>query len=164
MRLTLSQFRAIKEQKGWRSYAALLLDEQRLSPETTSQFETHWIEAGHHMREQIADDRVLVRLLRHVLPAYEGEAIELFRGENTSRWEARAVGLAWTSNIETARMFGRGLNAVKSGGVLLTARFESTAIISGPNMHSRYLGEDQFTINPFASTTFLAIETFSPIT
>lgn len=162
--MTLDQFRTIKEQKGWRSYAALLLDEQRLSPETTDQFGTHWIEAGHHMREQITDDRLLVRLLRHVLPTYEGEAIQLFRGENTSRWEKRAVGLAWTPNIETARKFGRGLNAVNSGGVLLTARFEPNAIISGPNRHSRYLHEEQFTIDPFASTTFSAIEYFAPIT
>lgn len=163
MRITLDQFRAIKEQTGWRAYADVLLGGQGLTIETTDQFGTYWIEAGHHMREQIADDRVLVRLLRHVLPAYDGEAVELYRGENTSRWEKGAVGLAWTSNIEIARMFGRGLNAMHSGGVLLKARFETSAIISGPNRHSGYLGEDQFTIDPLASTAVSAIESFPPI-
>lgn len=52
------------------------------SAETMNQFGTYWIEAGHHMRQQIWDDRLLVCLLRHLLPPYEGEAIELFRGEN----------------------------------------------------------------------------------
>lgn len=116
------------------------------------------------MREQIADDRLLVRLLRHILPSYEGGAKELFRGENRNRWENRVIGLAWTSNIEAARMFGGGLNAVRSGGVLLKARFEPEAIISGPNTHSNYLGEDQFTIDPFSSSTFSAIEFFPPVT
>jgi len=161
--VTLDQFRAIKEQGRWGLYAALLLREQKLAPDATEQFGTYWIEAGHHMREQIADDRVLVRLLRHVLPAYDGEAVELYRGENTSRWEKGAVGLAWTSNIEIAIRFGSGLNAVHSGGVLLKARFETSAIISGSNRHSRYLGEDQFTIDPFASTAVSAIEYFPSI-
>jgi hypothetical protein len=162
--MTLVQFRTIKEQKRWASYAIMLLDDQRLTPEATEQFGTYWIEAGHHMREQIGDDRLLVCLLRHILPAYEGESIELVRGENESRWKSGAIGLAWTSSTEAARMFGCGLNAVYSGGVLLKARFEPEAIISGPNAHSRYLGENQFTIDPFASTEISAIEFFPPTT
>ena len=162
--MTLDQFRAIKEQRRWGSYAALLLSEQKLAPDATEQFGTYWVEAGHHIREQIADDRVLVRLLRHILPPYEGEAIELFRGENRNRWKSGVVGLAWTASGETARMFGSGLNAVGSGGVLLKARFEPEAIISGPNGHSRYLGEGQFTVDPFAAPTLSAIEFFPAVT
>lgn len=158
--MTRDQFHAITEQKGWGPYAASFLTGQRLTPEAADKFGTYWIEAGHHIREQIADDRVLVQLLRHILPLYEGEAIELFRGENRNRWEKHAIGLAWTSNLEIAKMFGSGLNAVHSGGVLLKARFEPQAIISGPNSHSRYLDEDQFTIDPFSSSTFSAIEFF----
>ena len=60
--------------------------------------------------------------------------------------------------------FGSGLNAVGSGGVLLKAHFEPEAIISGPNAHSNYLGESQFTVDPFAVTTILATEFFPAIT
>src|SRR6267154_6909097 len=109
-RMTLEEFRSITEQKQWGSHAALLLNGDRPKPEETDQFATFWIERGHRMREQIADDQKLVRLLRHMLPPYEGVAIELFRGENKSRWTSGAIGLAWTPNAETARMYARGLN------------------------------------------------------
>lgn len=162
--MTVDQFRAIKEQGHWATYAATLLNERKLQAETMDQFGTYWIEAGHHIREQIGDDRLLVCLLRHILPPYGGKAIELFRGENRDRWSNGAIGLAWSASAETARMFGRGLNAVGSGGVLLKARFEPEAIISGPNAHSKYLGENQFTVDPFAITTISASEFFPAIT
>jgi hypothetical protein len=107
-----------------------------------------------------ADDRLLVRLLQHLLPPYQGEATTLFRGENVERFEARRVGFAWSSRIEVARMFGRGLNSVPCGGVLLRARFEPTAIVCGSPAQSQYLGEDQCTIDPFAGTVVTAVERF----
>lgn len=162
--MTLEHFRAIKEQGCWGAYATFLLSERELTPAAIAQFGTYWIEAGHHIREQIADDRLLVRLLRRILPPYEGKSIELFRGENRNRWENKIVGLAWTANVDTARMFGRGLNAVGGGGVLLRARFEPGAIISGPNVHSSYLGEKQFTVDPFARTAILVVEFYPAIT
>jgi hypothetical protein len=161
--VTLEQFRATKKQGRWGTYAIFLLNEQKLSPNTIAHFGTYWVEAGHHIREKIADDRVLIRLLRHLLPPYEGGAIELFRGENRNRWESNKVGLAWTASADSARMFGRGLNAVGMGGVLLKARYEPEAIICGPNTHSNYLGENQFTIDPFAGTEISAIEFFPAI-
>lgn len=162
--MTLDNFRTIKEQCLWGEYAIYLLNEREITSEAKDQFGTYWIEAGHHMREQIADDRTLVRLLRHLLPPYKGETIELFRGENRRRWQNKVVGLAWTASADTARMFGRGLNAIDTGGVLLKAFFEPEAIISGPNSHSNYLGENQFTIDPFAGTVITAIEIFPAIT
>jgi hypothetical protein len=161
--MTLDQFRATKEQGQWAAYAASLLSKQKLPSETMDQFGTYWIEAGHHIREQIGDDRLLVCLLRHLLPPYEGEAIELFRGENRDRWKCGAIGVAWRANAETARMFGSGLNAVGSGGVLLKAYFEPEAIISGPNAHIKYLGKSQFTVDPLAVTTISATEFFPAI-
>lgn len=163
MHMTLDHFRALKEQGHWGVYATSLLKMREITPEAIAQFGTYWIEAGHHIREQIADDRKLVRLLRHLLPPYEGKTLELFRGENRSRWESKAVGLAWTTCADTARMFGRGVNAVGTGGVLLKASFESKAIITGPNSHSSYLGENQFTIDPFAGTVISATEFFPAI-
>lgn len=139
------------------------MEQQALTSEAVTHFGTYWIEAGHHIREQVADDEFLMRLLRKMLPPYKGEGIELFRGENLDRWKSGAIGLAWTMNIDTARMFAGGLNAVCSGGVLLRAHVEPAAIISGPNTHSGYLGEAQFTVDPNSLRHVSALEFFPPI-
>lgn len=162
--LVLEELRLITERKEWAAYYRVLLRENAMVPATRDAFGTHWIESGHRIREQIANDRELVRLLRQLLPPYEGKTITLFRGENRARYRSGLLGLAWSSNLDTARMFGRGLNAVLSGGVLLRAQFAPTAIISGPNKHSTHLGEDQFTVDPLAATTLSAIEFYPVVT
>ena len=161
--MTLEEFRAVTAQQRWRSYASSFIEEKSISADAVEHFGTYWIEGGHRIREQIADDPVLVRLLRHVLPAYDGEGLELYRGENRGRWDSGRIGLAWTQNLETARMFGSGLNAVGTGGVLLKGRFDVGAIISGLNRHSVYLGEGQFTVDPFASATISAVEFYPAV-
>lgn len=158
--MTLDDFRETTKNGAWKSHALLLLDSPRPHPAISEQFGTYWIEGGHRIREQIADDHNLVRLLRHMLLPYEGSALTLFRGENIERWKAGQVGLAWTAEIEVARMFGQGLNSVLSGGVLLKGHFEPAAIISAPNAHSHYLGEGQYTIDPCYAANIIAIETF----
>jgi hypothetical protein len=160
--MSLDIFRKTTEQKGWKLRTQLLLEVSNISVEMKEEFGTYWIEAGHHIREQISDDRQLVRFLRHLLPPYDGDALTLFRGESLERWINGTVGLAWTPKIEVARMFASGLNSVGSGGVLLAGRFEAKAIISGSNPHSCYLGEEQLTVDPFYGTNLMAIEQFAP--
>jgi hypothetical protein len=161
--MTLEDFRKITKNGAWKSRTLLLLNGQPPQPEITGHFGTYWIEGGHHIREQIADDRVLVCLLRHMLPPYEGSALTLFRGGNLERWEAGQVGLAWTTDIDVARMFGRGLNSVRSGGVLLKGHFEPEAIIAGPNGHSCYLGEGQYTVDPSYAANIILVEKFRAV-
>ena len=161
--MTLNQFRVIAQQKCWGSYATLFLDDEGAVSDALDSFGMYWIEAGHIMREQIANDQLLVRLLRRFLRPYTGMPVELYRGENWNRWQNRSIGFAWTSGVEVARMFGRGLNAVQSGGVLLRANFKPEAIISGPDDHSKYLGEDQYTIDPFSLSDVSAVELFPPV-
>ena len=133
------------------------------SPGQKDQFAIYWVEAGHRIREQISDDRVLVNLLRRLLPPYQGGNLKLYRGENLDRLTSNHIGFAWTSELCTAEMFARGLNAIKSGGVLLEGYFKSKAIISGPDAHSVYLGEKQFTIDPFISGEIVTLTKFPPI-
>ena len=125
-------------------------------------FGSSWIQHGRRIRVLVGNDRVLCDLLRRRLPPYTGGAITLYRGENLGRWRAGTLGFAWTLNVEVARMFARGLNAVPPGGVLLRCRFEPTSIISGPNDHSGYLQEDQFTVDPFSAVGVQEIEEFPP--
>lgn len=159
--MALDQFREITTKREWRARALALIDTPR--PQTSAaEFGTYWIEGGHHIREQIADDRILASLLRHLLVPYEGGPVTLFRGENLDRWKAGCIGLTWTTDLDIAKMFGRGLNAVRSGGVLLRGHFGPEAIIAGPNVHSNYLGEGQFTIDPTHAQELIVIEDFPP--
>ena len=158
--MTSDDFRRITEQQGWKSNANLLLNEASPTVDTLAAFDSYWTVAGHHVREQIADDQLLVRLLRRLLPPYEGGVQTLFRGENRDRWERGAVGFAWTPDASVARMFGRGLNANSFGGVLLKCTFISAAIICGPNSHSRHLGENQYTVDPFQCRDILILESY----
>lgn len=161
--MTLDDLRETTKAGSWKSRAHLLLNGPRPHPEASESFGTYWIEGSHRIREQVANDKMLVRLLRHILPPYEGGTITLFRGESIERWEAGTFGLAWTSNVEVAKMFGGGLNSVPSGGVVLTGCFEPKAIITGPNAHSKYLGEEQYTIDPYLAANIVVVETF-PLT
>jgi len=158
--MAVDQLRQVTRDRGWKAYALSLLSSSAGCSNFPEDFATYWIEGGHHIREQLADDRLLVRLLRHALPSYEGPALTLWRGENVDRWESQQTGFAWTSELEIARMFGRGLNAVNSGGLLLEGRFEPAAIISGPSDHSHYLGEGQFTVDPRYASSLAVVERF----
>lgn len=111
------------------------------------QFHNHWHVRGHRVREQIADDVVMLDALHLLLPTYQGPSMTLFRGENADRFDAGQIGPAWTSKTKVAEMFGRGLQAIGSGGVLLRVYASEAAIISGPSRHSLYLGEAEFTLD-----------------
>jgi hypothetical protein len=160
--MSVEDFRNITNHNLWSNHVHFLLSQSIHTQETIQQFSTYWIEAGHRIREQISDDRLLVSLLRHVLPTYKGCSVKLFRGENQKRWEAGNIGLAWTTDIDIAIMFARGLNSSPLGGILLEGNFQPEAIICGPNSHSSYLGEEQFTIDPFYITSIVTIEKFAP--
>lgn len=146
--MTRSDFQVVTRLRRWRSVVRDLLATSQCDQDTLTAFAEAWIEAGAHIREQVGDDSLLVRLLRMMLPPYRGGSIRLFRGENIDRFAASSIGLAWTPMRGTAEMFGRGHNAVESGGVLLSAVFPPASVISGPVAHSEYLGEDQYTVDP----------------
>lgn len=158
--MTLEDFRDVTRQAAWRELASTLLRVAVVPPELVTSFSTYWVEGGHRVREQLGDDRQLVQLLRKVLPPYTGAPVELFRGENAQRCSQGLIGLAWTPDREVAEMFGRGLNAVPGGGVLLRGVFDAGAIICGPSAHSRYLGEGQFTIDPFLPVALDVLERY----
>jgi hypothetical protein len=74
-----------------------------------------------------------------------------------------SIGLAWTQDVGVAQMFGRGLNATKTGGVLLQGTFIPALIISGPNEHSSYLQEEQFTVEPPLAQDVKVVEEYPPL-
>lgn len=155
-------FTAISDDRRWKSIAETVVEGREPAPFPFDQFGSYWITFGRHIREQIANDRLLRDFLRRTLPPYEGETVTLFRGENLERWSAGVVGFAWTPDIAVARRFGKGLNADQTGGVLLKCIMSPTSIISGPNAHSNYLGEQQFTIDPFVVSGVNELERYPP--
>ena len=111
-------------------------------------FHTEWTIRGHRIREQAADDALLLKALHVLLPTYRGSELTLFRGESASRYNGCAMGFAWTTSEDTARMFARGLNAMHAGGgVLLSTHAPSEAIIAGPSKHSAYLQENEYVVD-----------------
>jgi hypothetical protein len=146
----------------WRAVVNAHLFKSLPLPVSALAFDTYWIVAGDRIREQVAADRLLAGFLRKVLPPYEGGQLTLFRGENLDRLKSGRIGFAWTQRREFAEMFAAGLNACGSGGAVITATLDSSAIICGPNAHSEHLGEGQFTADPFRVTDARIVGTFPP--
>jgi hypothetical protein len=84
--MLIEELRATTTAGHWASLAHTLLADASVPVPIDGVFSTYWIEGGHRIREQVASDRLLVRLQRHLLPPYQGEATTLFRGENVERF------------------------------------------------------------------------------
>ena len=153
-------FERTTAENRWREKAGELLATSDFDQAFRHKFHTYWTVAGHHIRAQIYDDETLVSLLRAILPPYAGPSRTLFRGENLDRWTSRRIGLCWSENADTARMFGRGLNATGAGGVLLRCCASDGAIIAGPSDHSQYLGESEYTLDLSKTSEIEAIEQY----
>lgn len=108
-----------------------------------------WIESGGHIRSKIRDDRLVLSVLRMVLPGFNGPGLILYRGECKFLFEQGLTGFCWSPDIAVAEVFARGLNALESGGVLLKTYAPTEAILAGPNQHSaNWLGENEYTCDP----------------
>lgn len=157
---SIAPLREVTSAAAWRNVIESFLSGCAALPSNPEDFGTYWIEGGHRIREQVSDDRLLTQFLRAVMPPYTGGAITLFRGENLDRFSAGLIGFSWTPDSNVAAMFANGLNAVGKGGILISAALEPPAIICGPNAHSIYLGERQFTVDPFAVTGIRSLAVF----
>lgn len=152
----------LSQSSAWRALARSLPKELTVSPQIKSIFHTCWTERGHHVRQDIGDDRLLAEMLRTLLPRYRGPQLMLYRGESLARWRLNYVGLCWTTDVKIAQMFGRGLNAVKPhGGILLASIVPGNAIIAAPGLHSEWLGEAEYVVDPSRMTNIEEI-TFFP--
>ena len=156
-------FEEITNRNAWDEEANTLLKQNNYSHEFITEFHTNWTVRAHRIREQINNDKKLTKLLLHIFPAYMGEGKTLYRGENKERWIQENIGFCWTTNKETATMFARGLNSIKSGGLLLKCDCKPEWIIIGPSNHSNYLGESEYTVNPSLITGIQILFEYEPI-
>lgn len=138
----------LSQSSAWRTLARSLPKELTVSLQIKNIFHTCWTERGHHVRQDIGDDRLLAEMLRTLLPRYRGPQLMLYRGESLARWRLNYVGLCWTTDIKVARMFAGGLNAVEPhGGILLASVVPGNAIIAAPGQHSKWLGEAEYVVD-----------------
>jgi len=93
-------------------------------------------------------------------PGYYGRGHILYRGECLFLYNQDKLGFCWTPKRDIAMMFARGLNALESGGVLLKAFAPASAILAGPNDHSRYLEEHEYTCDPTALKSVEVLQWF----
>lgn len=153
---------AIHKRSRWVEFLNTILKDGSATPALKEAFHLKWIESGHFIREKVNNDEILTKLLVTLLPKYEGEAVTIYRGKNEDRFNSGSIGFCWTQDREVAEMFGSGLNACKSRGMLLQAHAPIKAIIAGPNAHSRYLGEHELTVDPKMLEDITIIKFYSP--
>lgn len=150
---------SIYEKNLWENFL-ISNSNYQITPELKDAFHLLWIEKGHFLREKLNNDKKLVELLKTLLPIYSGDGMVLYRGENLRRYQANRMGFCWTTEIGVARKFASGLNAYKSGGILLRAEIESSSILAGLHPHSVYLEENEITVNPFCIKNIKILERF----
>ncbi|ASU24072.1 hypothetical protein CCZ37_16170 [Vibrio qinghaiensis] len=108
-----------------------------------------WIVNGGNIRRHVSNDKLVLTWLKLILPKYDGAELHLYRGECKFLYEQGLIGFGWTPKKQVAEKFARGLNAIESGGVLLSAKVAPEAILSAPNYHSEdCLGESEYTCDP----------------
>ncbi|WP_101481592.1 hypothetical protein [Janthinobacterium sp. 61] len=149
-----------KTKQLWQELMRQMIDAPPLKPEDSKTFHLRWTESAHKMRELVADDYLLLDMLRIWLPAYSGQDHILYRGESIERWEDGSVGSGWTPKLETAQMFAGGLNNVGKGGVVLSTAAPHASIIAGPSSHSIYLQEFEHTVDRRKLNLVSAVEFF----
>jgi hypothetical protein len=79
-------------------------------------FLTVWRHHGDHIRDEVDDDRILVRALRLLLPRYAGPGMTLFRGDSMFNRRRKTYGVAWSADENVADTFAQGIwQHLKSG-------------------------------------------------
>jgi hypothetical protein len=150
----------IHSRNRWTELVKSLSNAEPASIAMKDSFHSQWVESGAFIRESINNDLILIKLLTLLLPPYDGDSLVLYRGENKTRFDEGRIGFCWTQDLSIAEMFGSGLNAYKSPGLLLRAEVPACSILAGPNEHSRYLGENEFTVNPSLLSNITVLEIF----
>lgn len=138
------------EESLWHPVFAYILDKQQKLSFDKQAIHTLWTVNGGHLRRKIKDDLLISKVLTVSMPGYDGDGVELYRGECRFLYESNMIGFCWTPDIDVAKNFASGLNALESGGVLLKAYAPPESIYASPNSHSaKQMEEFEFTCNPF---------------
>lgn len=152
----------VKRKGNWSAFVFNLKKTGTCTPELQEAFHLMWVESGHRIRARVRNDRKLLKVMRTLLPAYEGEGQWLYRGESIDRYRSGKLGFCWTNDQSVAAMFARGLNNVGSGGVLLKAWAPASAILADIHPHSGiWLKENEITVNWYSIEHLQVIQEYT---
>jgi hypothetical protein len=101
-RISVSGFRALNGEE-WREFFLRVAELPSVHPAAQKCFLEIWVRrvGGGQMREKVGDDDAFFAGLRRLLPAYDGPAMDLWRGQVCGE----ALGLSWTEDFPIAREF-----------------------------------------------------------
>ena len=121
-------------------------------PAPSQRFRRHflnqWLPNGDHLRLALQNDLLLADFLRHVLPAYSGRGLTLWRGDSFHNRRRRTYGLSWTQTEEVGRSFAQGLWQVSEDGfVLLKTEAPAQAVICSPMIVNDGYGEQEYLVD-----------------
>jgi hypothetical protein len=124
-----------------------------------------WVENGDDLRSEVSDDLVLIKALWSLLPRYIGPApLTLYRGDTLWNRRRRTYGLAWTTELEIAHAYARGLCRSSQGGsVLLKTTASAQAIISAPAQGEDRYGEQEYLLDRRRLERVEVIERFTQV-
>ncbi len=125
-----------------------IVREAFVAPAIQESFEFSWTVWGDSLRGTVRDDLLLVSALRLLMPPYGGPARTLYRGESAEARRTRRYGMAWSSDIATARAFADSARRYcVEGSVLVSAAVPKEAVIFAPAMGENAYGEDEYIVD-----------------
>lgn len=133
---------------GWRRAFLRLAKIDRV----TDEMQTCWLRInlkfGDHIRQEVGNDRLLICVLRVLLPPYRGPAMTLFRGDGALARKHRTYGASWTSDRAVAESHAAGLWRQSTGGsVLLQTVAPPDAIICAVSSVEDRYGETEYLVD-----------------
>jgi hypothetical protein len=134
------------------------------SPEFRNRFVGFWVLAGDMLRDDAADDPLVLAALRALLPAYHGPDRTLYRGESIYAWRRRRHGMAWTTDLDVARAFAdESRRNTNHGGVVLRSVVPGSAIIAEIDSDEDQTSEFEFIVDRRGLGKVEAIERLLPL-
>jgi hypothetical protein len=136
---------------SWRR-AFLLIARQADVPDQIRRYflERFWLHHGDYLRQEVGDDRLLMRGLRILLPPYTGPAMLLYRGESWKNRCRRTYGPPWSTSQAVAEDYAAtgDVSLSHGGSVLLRTLAPPAAIICAPILEceDRY-GEQEYLVD-----------------
>ena len=133
----------------WRQAFAALMKNEGPNEALGQAVMSFWISYGFHIARSLRHELYLViDALRHLLPAYEGPSLTLYRSELRARYDQRVYGLSWTQDLKVAATFSRRRASDEGKGVILKITATAAMLIGFAGGHTDWIGEGEYVVDP----------------
>jgi hypothetical protein len=108
---------------GWVSAMRAIARLGSVPARTQEVFLRAYVRSGDHIRQETANDLVLIKGLRILLLPYVGPSVSLYRAQNAPKPRARLYGLSWSTSREVAESYIEWRWRRATGGSILLHTF-----------------------------------------